>query len=45
MVRSISWFYVRLVFDSGLGLYLKIERTDFPECRLRHADSWCWDGY
>jgi hypothetical protein len=29
---------------SILGLYHKFGRTDFPECRLRLADSWCWDG-
>jgi hypothetical protein len=40
MVRSTSWFYIRLAFDDLdlAGLYLKFERTDFPECRLRHVD-------
>jgi hypothetical protein len=44
MVRSISWFYIQLAFGLDLGLYLKFERTDLLKCRLRHADSWCWDG-
>jgi hypothetical protein len=45
MLRSISWFYIRLAFDLDLGLYLKLEQTDLPEYRLRHADGWCWDGF
>ena len=44
MVRSTSWFYIRLALDVDLGLYFEFERTDFPECRLRLADSWCLDG-
>ena len=40
MVRSNydSWFYIRLGFGLDLGLCLKFERTNFPECRLRHVD-------
>ena len=45
MARIISWFYMRLAFDLDLGLYLKLKQTDFLECRLRHADGWCWDGF
>jgi hypothetical protein len=45
MLRSISWFYIRLAFDVDSGLYLKLEQTDFPEYRFRHADGWCWDGF
>ena len=40
--RVTSWFSTRLAFDLDLSLYFKLERTDFPECRLRHVDTWCY---
>ena len=33
MAQIISRFYIRLAFDLDLGLYLKCERADFPECQ------------
>jgi hypothetical protein len=29
MLRSISWFYIRLAFDVDSGLYLKLKQADF----------------